>query len=48
MTECICALLLSISDGHFCGTNFWVEVEKQPAYPYAVLSREISKNGVLW
>jgi len=36
-----------ISEGRFCGTDFWVEVKKQPAYPYAVLSQEISKNGVL-
>jgi hypothetical protein len=39
---------LRISEGHFCGTDFWVEVKKMPACPYAVLSREMSKNGVLW
>jgi hypothetical protein len=39
---------LRISEGHFCGTDFWVEVKKMPACPYAVLSREMSKIGVLW
>jgi hypothetical protein len=36
-----------VSKGRFRGTDFWVEVKKQPAYPYAVLLQEISKNGVL-
>jgi hypothetical protein len=38
---------IHISKGRFRGTDFWVEVKKQPAYPYAVLLQEISKNGVL-
>jgi hypothetical protein len=32
-----------ISEGRFCGTDFWVEVKKWPACPYAVPSQEMSK-----